>query len=131
MKITSGRFWVRYSSACSADSEVSTAMPCCSSILLRITLADRESSTISARLPVIILTSPGPRDIVPPRIVERAFYLEPSPKPIPARPSAPARFRAYALVHAAGRTFDGDIHALYHCGHQEYRARGPSGRGQD
>ncbi len=55
MKITSGRFWRRYSSACSADSAVSTARPCCSSMRLRITRAERESSTIRARLPVVIL----------------------------------------------------------------------------
>ena len=54
MKMTSGRLRCRYSRACSADSAVSTVMACCSSIRLRMTLAERESSTIRARLPVVI-----------------------------------------------------------------------------
>src|SRR6266850_6074448 len=50
MKITSGRCVARYSSACSADSAMSTSRLCCSSMRERTTRADLESSTMSARL---------------------------------------------------------------------------------
>src|SRR5882672_9394418 len=50
MKITSGRCVPRYSSACSADSAMSTSRLCCSSMRERTTRADLESSTMSARL---------------------------------------------------------------------------------
>src|SRR5258705_4482164 len=50
MKMTSGRWVARYSSACSADSAMSTSRLCCSSMRERTTRADLESSTMSARL---------------------------------------------------------------------------------
>ena len=96
MKITSGRCCCRYSRACSADSAVSTASPCCSSMRLRITLAERESSTIRARLPVVIPGTPWRTARRPPCIP--AFYLDPAMKPIPANASGSPGFRGYASV---------------------------------
>ena len=98
MKITSGRFWrvQQFSRACSADSAVSTARPCCSSMPLRITRAERESSTIRARLPVVILYLPqegGPTATTSP-----AFYLDPAGKPIPANASSPERARGMLWI---------------------------------
>ena len=49
MKMASGRSCFRYSMACSADSAMSTSMSYFSSILLKITRADFESSTTKAR----------------------------------------------------------------------------------
>src|SRR5260221_4902227 len=50
IKIASGRLLLRYSMACSADSAMSTSMSYFSSMRLKITRADFESSTTNARL---------------------------------------------------------------------------------
>ncbi len=53
MKIASGRLPFKYSMDCSADSAKSTSMSYFSSMRLKMTRADLESSTISARLRAI------------------------------------------------------------------------------
>ena len=55
MKMASGLPCFRYSMACSADSAMSTSISYFSSILLKITRADFESSTTSARFCPIAL----------------------------------------------------------------------------
>src|SRR5450432_474191 len=67
MKIASGRLLFRYSMACSAASAKSTSMSYFSSIRLKITRADFESSTTSARFRVIpiVYRSPYLRPIRP------------------------------------------------------------------
>jgi len=50
MKIASAGWLLRYSMACSADSAMSTSMSYFSSMRLKITRADFESSTTNARL---------------------------------------------------------------------------------
>jgi len=58
MKITSGRWLVRYSIAASAFSALSTSISYFSSIRARNRRADLESSTISAAWPPCLLQHP-------------------------------------------------------------------------
>src|SRR5512141_1392331 len=128
MKMTSGRDCCRYSRACSADSAVSTVMPCCSSMRLRITLADRESSTIRARLPVTIPCFLWRTPELAPRVP--AFYLEPGLKPIPANASGHRKRRAYARIEDSIAKTEA-ANALFNAGYPQHRPGGPSRRGQD
>src|SRR3984893_10388572 len=62
MKIASGRLFFKYSMACSADSAMSTSMSYFSSMRLKMTRADFESSTTSARLRAISIVYRSPLD---------------------------------------------------------------------
>src|SRR5512141_2682550 len=128
MKMTSGRDCCRYSSACSADSAASTVMPSCSCRPLRITLADRESSTIRARLPVAIPSFLWRTPEMAPRVP--AFYLEPGLKPIPANASGSGKRRGYARIEDSIAKTEAE-NALFDAGHPQHRPGGPSRRGQD
>jgi hypothetical protein len=55
MNIASGRLVLRYSMACSADSAMSTSMSYFSSMRLKMTRADFESSTTRERLRAMAL----------------------------------------------------------------------------
>src|ERR1700736_4764552 len=62
MKIASGRLCFKYSMDCSADSAMSTSMSYFSSIRLKMTRADFESSTTSARLRAMSIVYRSPPD---------------------------------------------------------------------
>ena len=83
MKIASGRLLFRYSMACSADSAMSTSMSYFSSMRLKMTRADFESSTTSARLRAIsiVYRTPARRRRLRSGSRRRAEYAAATPRP--------------------------------------------------